>query len=115
MTSTQIEMVEVSRGTQIIFVPGHVDGDTEHEDCQIGFVTGLGPDEDSVFCRYWSKSDPNDLRTKAGSELTYIRDLVVEDTVPATWVTWALEKYCTPNQQSMKIEQLVLKRLGVIQ
>ena len=52
-------------GTQIIYVPSHAEGDTNHPDCEFGFVTStttLG-----AYCRYWRKGEPGVLRTRANS------------------------------------------------
>ena len=77
-------------GTQIIYVPDHADGSLSHPDCQPGFVTSVS--KDGVFCRYWSKHDPSTLRTKANSELTPRRLLVIVDTRPQEEVREALRE-----------------------
>ena len=76
-------------GTQIIYVPMHAEGDTEHPDCQAGFVTSLR--DDFAFCRYWSKHHPGELRTKANSEATPLDCLVIQDTRPQAEVNQALK------------------------
>jgi hypothetical protein len=81
----------LERGTQIIYVPNHAD-DTSHPDCEAGFVTSACAT--TAFCRYWSKHEPGELRTKANSENTYIENLVIQDTVPQARVEAALEQYC---------------------
>lgn len=58
----------LTRGTQILYVPMHAQGDTNHPDVEPGFVTSQRGDV--VFCRYWSKHAPGELRTKANSEAT---------------------------------------------
>ncbi len=68
----------LSRGTQIIYIPDHAQGDIDHPDCERGFVTSVRGDV--AFCRYWSKFDRMELRTKANSEGTPIRNLVAMDT-----------------------------------
>ena len=78
----------MKRGTQIIYVPMHAEGNTEHSDCEAGFVTSLR--KDFAFCRYWSKHHPGELRTKANSEATPLDCLVVKDTRPQTEVAHAL-------------------------
>lgn len=70
----------MKRGTQIIYVPLHANGSTWHYDCERGFVTSVT--EQGIFCRYWSKDSPGELRTKANSELTPVARLVIKDTVP---------------------------------
>jgi hypothetical protein len=68
----------LKRGTQIIYLPDHVEGDIHHKDSEPGFViTDKG---DSVFCRYFCKGFLiGDLRTVANSELTPKENLVVKD------------------------------------
>jgi len=58
----------MKRGTQIAYVPTHANGDLDHDDVQTGFVISVNGD--AAYCRYWSKSNPDELRTKANSELT---------------------------------------------
>lgn len=65
----------LKRGTQIAYIPTHANGDIEHPDVELGFVTSVR--DDVAFCRYWSKYSPDELRTKANSEATPI-DMVVE-------------------------------------
>ena len=81
----------MKRGTQIIYVPSHADG-PDHPDAEPGFVTS--GDDAFVFCRYWSKHYPGELRTKANSERTPTCALVVQDTVDQSLVEEMLEKYC---------------------
>lgn len=62
-------------GTQIAYVPSHVNGDIRHPDVQFGFVTSER--DNAHFCRYWTRGkEGNDLRTKANSELTPNKYLV---------------------------------------
>lgn len=79
----------LARGTQISYVPTHAKGNTSHRDVEHGFVTSVRGDV--AFCRYWSKSSPNELRTKSGSEATPIEMLVIQDTRPQTAVDRMLE------------------------
>jgi hypothetical protein len=44
-----------------------------------------------VFCRYWSKSYPAELRTRANSEATPADRLIVKDTRPQEEVLHWLE------------------------
>ena len=67
-------------GTQIVYVPLHANGNVDHPDCEAGFVTSLRGD--TVWCRYWSKHCPGELRTKANSEATPLDLLVFTDTRP---------------------------------
>ena len=71
----------LKRGTQIIYVPSHANGDTEHPDCDRGFITSCKDDAESCFCRYWRKGEPGTLRTHLNSELTPVRNLVIQDSV----------------------------------
>lgn len=64
-------------GTQIIYVPNHVDDENDPR-CEQGFVTSIN--KQGAFCRYWSKHDPNTLRTMANSELTPFDRLLARDT-----------------------------------
>lgn len=87
-------MNKLKRGTQIIYVPSHAEGNINHPDCERGFVT-LYINIGVVFCRYWSQQLPRELRTKVNSESTRVSDLVVCDTVPQIEVSEALEKWCS--------------------
>ena len=57
----------VSKGTQIAYVPRHAEGNIKHKDVQFGFVTSKT--QNGAFCRYF-RSDGKGLRTTANSELT---------------------------------------------
>jgi len=58
-------------GTQIVYVPHHVNGNIFHKDCQYGFVTSISKGGTEHFCRYWLKGEiGRKLRTVANSELT---------------------------------------------
>ena len=70
-------------GTQVVYVPTHADGDSEHPDCEEGFITSVQPG--FAFCRYWSKTHGG-LRTLANSERTPICALVVKATHPQSQV-----------------------------
>ena len=65
----------LKRGTQIVYMPTHCNEDIEHPDIEFGFVTSVRGDV--AFCRYWSKHNKDELRTKANSEATPI-DMVFE-------------------------------------
>ena len=78
----------IARGTQILYVPMHAQGDTNHPDCEAGFVTSVRGDV--AFCRYWNKRLPAELRTKANSEATPIGALVEQWSVPQRLVDEAL-------------------------
>ena len=83
----------VIRGTQILYVPSHANGSLTHPDCESGFVTSV-KDDGLVFCRYWSKHEDYELRTKANSEGTHPTNIFVVDTVPQRRVIEMLDKYC---------------------
>lgn len=84
---------DYKRGTQIIYVPSHADGNINHPDCEVGFITSVCGS--MARCRYWLKDKvPRELRTKANSEQTPIRGLVFYDTVPQQAVEDALQKWC---------------------
>lgn len=78
------------RGTQIAYVPTHVNGDLKHPDVQFGFVMSrvLTTDE-QYFCRYW-RADLKELRTKANSELTAVHLLVEVKSVPEVQIKRAI-------------------------
>lgn len=85
-------------GTQIIYVPAHAGGDLDHSDCEIGFVfrNARSPIHGFVYCRYWSKHSPGELRTKARSELTPLDLIVIKDTVPQQQVEDTMQELNEP-------------------
>lgn len=87
-------MNKLKRGTQIIYVPSHAKGDTNHSDCESGFVVSLFEDGEVAFCRYWSRQVAGRLRTKLNNESTRVSNLVICNRVPQSWVENALEKWC---------------------
>jgi hypothetical protein len=63
-------MSKLKIGDQIIYVPRHAKGDTEHESCEKGFVMGKAEHEiDHYFCRFYHKPPMRGLRTTSCSEL----------------------------------------------
>ncbi len=72
---------QLKTGTQIAYVPDHAEGDIKHADVQFGFVTTVRANGDA-FCRYWSRSNPSELRTRFCSELTPARCLVLYESHP---------------------------------
>lgn len=76
---------DLNPGTQIIYVPRPP---SSIKDCEEGFVTSVT--ENGAFCRYWSKTYPERLRTMANSELTPFECLVIKDTHPQTEVDFWL-------------------------
>ncbi|MDA3808633.1 MAG: hypothetical protein PF440_12065 [Thiomicrorhabdus sp.] len=73
----------MKRGDQIAYIPNHVKSKgLMHKDVEFGFVNSISPtDNETIFCRYWLKSDIGELRTVANSEATNIRDLIEYDSV----------------------------------
>jgi len=72
----------MKNGTQIIYFPPHVTfGDVTHRDVEFGFVYDNSMHySDAMFCRYWSRQFPSELRTKSCGELTPRNRLFVKDT-----------------------------------
>lgn len=85
-----VSLEQLKVGTQIACVPDHADS-LEHEAVEFGFVFSVKPTiNDSVFVRYWSKHSPGELRTKANSELTPLRLIVLHESVPHEKVMQAI-------------------------
>lgn len=84
----------MKRGTQIIYVPYFANDDTDHPACETGFVVRKHGIYEMAYCRYWSKSNPDELHTKSCSELTQLCRLVIHDSVSQLQVEAALEEYC---------------------
>ena len=74
-----IRKMKFQPGDQIVYVPNHADG-PDHPDAEEGFVTSCN--EFYVFCRYFSKAYPGQLRTLANSEATMPKDLIKKTTRP---------------------------------
>jgi hypothetical protein len=74
-----IRKMKFQPGDQIVYVPNHADG-PDHPDAEEGFVTSANGYY--IFCRYWSKIYPGQLRTKANSEATMPQDLIKKKTRP---------------------------------
>ena len=51
-------------GDHILYIPPHADGNAHHEDCEIGFVTGIG--RSAVYCKFFYPGGC--LRTRSNSE-----------------------------------------------
>ena len=81
---------QLKPGTQILYVPNHAEGDLNHPDVEIGFVTSYRPKTETVFCRYFSKHRRKDLRTKANSEGTPLANIVIKDSAPQNYVNMLL-------------------------
>ncbi len=89
MTFTEAEK-SLKRGTQVAAIPDHAKS-VEHPDVEFGFVTSLSVSGFGVFVRYWSKNNPKELRTKANSEMTLFRYLILYDYKPQEEIDKTLE------------------------
>ena len=78
----------IEPGTQIIYIPDHANGDENHPDCEEGFVTSRRGN--IAFCRYWSKHDPNSLRTTDNIEATPIDNVIVKATRDQSVIEWTM-------------------------
>ena len=76
---------DLKKGTQIICVPDHVNGNIAHPDCERGFVMSVREGQGIAFCRYWRK-DLTDLRTKSCSEGTPLENIELSTSVPQSRV-----------------------------
>lgn len=88
-----IKPVTLTKGTQIALVPDYAYGDTSHKDVKFGFVSKHDTRTNNVYCRFWSLTDPNDLRTKANSECCDFRNIQLHDSKPQSLVDEMIEKY----------------------
>ena len=82
----------VQPGDQIACVPNHADDDLHHPDVEFGFIVSMFQD-DAAYCRYWSKNEKGDLRTKANSELTPLRLLRKYEYASNDEIARVIEKY----------------------
>jgi len=78
--------------TQIAYIPDHADG-IDHPDVEFGFVTESPPNSEYSFCRYWSKFEKDELRTKSCGESTPNRCLTVYRSYDPAFVKKTYEKY----------------------
>ena len=90
----------MKRGTQIAYIPDHANGDLDHPDVEAGFVTSWREGDQAAYCRYWSKVNPDELRTKANSELTPCRYLEEIDSCPQWRVDAELEKIDSQSREA---------------
>jgi hypothetical protein len=79
-------------GDQIIYIPDHANG-PDHKDAEFGFVTSIT--DQYVFCRYWSKHEPDKLRTVANSESTMPYNLIKSESHPQGRIDALLGKIVT--------------------
>ena len=78
LSLSKMELPKVfERGDQIAYI-----NDIEHKDVEFGFVTSVSKHFDVAFCRFWSRSNPDELRTKANSEGCSFRNLTLHNTKP---------------------------------
>jgi len=68
----------MQKGTQIIYVPSHCEGDYEHKDVEYGFIMKIDNSGKYAFCRYWRDSTTHVLRTTSTSEHTPLANIVVQ-------------------------------------
>jgi hypothetical protein len=70
-------------GDQIAYLPMHAEVDINHPDVEFGFVSTVNDAAGlaSVFCRFWHKGRPGDLRTVHNSELCHKRYLRLHQSV----------------------------------
>jgi hypothetical protein len=94
------QLNKLVRGQQIAYVPSHADFDIKHPSVEFGFVTSGPTEEDSYFCRFWSRNCLGSLlRTRSNSELTPGWAIVVIDPTHPLYIDQkvidkALEEYC---------------------
>jgi hypothetical protein len=85
---------DMYRGSQIAYIPDHAK-DAEgkailtHPDIEYGFINSFNS-EGKPFCRYWVKGNISELRTKANSELTDLRNILIWVSVPQSQVDAAI-------------------------
>lgn len=84
-------------GIQVVYVPSHIaanplDADLDHPSCEEGFVTSQRT-KGFVFCRYWNRKFPHELRTTANSESTPVDRLIIKETRPDSTIKGLLAKY----------------------
>lgn len=82
--------------TQVAYIPTHAEGNLAHPDVQYGFIASARRPDGSYKVRYWSKRDPNELRTKANSEITDEENLVAHATHTKDMVDWAWDEFVAP-------------------
>jgi len=75
-------MTEIfKRGEQIAYIPLHArQRPQDHPDVEYGFV--MSQKDETVWCRFWRKGHPGELRTRANSEAVDAHSLVRTHSVP---------------------------------
>lgn len=67
--------MNLTRGTQVVYVPYHAGDNLQHPSCEFGFVLGVSSTTNEYTLqpyadvRYW-RGTTNELRTRANSERT---------------------------------------------
>lgn len=88
--------LQLKPGTQVAYVPNHVEGDLTHPDVQYGFVTAVHTELQTAHVRYFYnplKHPGNSrLRTTANSESTRFDNLVVIEHMDPLQVDILLEE-----------------------
>lgn len=73
--------INITPGTQILYVPHHAFNERNHPDTEMGFVYGdqtRTKETGNLFCRYF-REDSHELRTLANGESTPIENLFFHD------------------------------------
>lgn len=101
------DVVELKKGTQVIYVPNHLQGKKDPRDpmnwtlgrgIQPGFIMGKKNDHE-YWCRFWY-ADKNglsfyagypELRTRSTSELVDESLLVLHNYTHKRWIKWAID------------------------
>jgi len=94
----------LKKGTQVAYIPNHVNGDINHPDVEYGFIfnvvqTGYRENDITYFCRFWQKGKPGILRTVSNSEKCFDYQLAEHMTVGNNVVDNALEIIRAANRQ----------------
>ncbi len=72
---------QLKKGVQIVYVPSHANGNVNHLDSEEGFIADkAGMRIDYIHCRFWSKENPEFLRTTANGEATPLDCIVIKNT-----------------------------------
>jgi hypothetical protein len=83
------------RGIQVAYLPNHAEGNFENPDVEYGFVTSTRSNSDSwelVYCRFWHKGKPGEMRTTNCSEMANASNLMVYHSVDQSVVQEWLDK-----------------------
>ncbi len=114
-------MRELKRGTQIVYVPSHVNGDVRHRDFEEGFVADNGLLNSIsvpryVHCYYWCRTDPFWLRTMANSQATPLECIVIKNTreqykveKALKYMKYGIPTYISPEQHEKYVNAIFRK------